>query len=73
VGHSKSLYPDGRDRGFFIFPLTQVVLRLSDRRASLSRENPFNNLAMQIAFVLPFSMLLLVPVGLYRLNWFFRP
>ena len=44
---------------------------MSDRRASLSRENPFNNLAMQIAFVLPFSMLLLVPVGLYRLNWFF--
>jgi len=26
---------------------------------------------MQVAFVLPFSMLLLVPVGLYRLNWFF--
>jgi hypothetical protein len=26
---------------------------------------------MQIAFVLPFSMLLLVPVGHYRLNWFF--
>ena|SRR5438552_836646 len=57
--------------GFFIFPLTQVLLRLSGRRASVSRENPFNNLAMQIAFVLPFSMLLLLPVGLYRLNWFF--
>jgi hypothetical protein len=26
---------------------------------------------MQIAFVLPFSMLLLVPVGLCNLNWFF--
>ena len=26
---------------------------------------------MQVAFVLPLSMLLLVPVGLYRLNWFF--
>jgi hypothetical protein len=24
-----------------------------------------------MAFVLPFSMLLLVPVGLYNLNWFF--
>src|SRR5437879_8381493 len=44
--------------GFFIFP-------------ALSRENPFNSLAMQVAFVLPLSMLLLVPVGLYRLNWFF--
>jgi hypothetical protein len=57
--------------GFFIFPLTQMLLRLSGRRASVSRENPFNSLAMQIAFVLPLSMLLLVPVGLYRLNWFF--
>src|SRR6266581_3622456 len=44
--------------GFFIFP-------------ALSRENPFNSLAMQVAFVLPLSMLLLVPVGLYNLNWFF--
>jgi len=57
--------------GFFIFPLTQLMLRLSGRRATLSRENPFNYLGMQVAFVLPFSMLLLVPVGLYNLNWFF--
>ncbi|HEV3218860.1 MAG TPA: hypothetical protein VGZ48_03770 [Candidatus Acidoferrales bacterium] len=57
--------------GFFIFPLTQMLLRLSGRRASVSRENPFNSLGRQVAFVLPFSMLLLVPVGLYRLNWFF--
>jgi len=26
---------------------------------------------MQVAFVLPLSMPLLVPVGLYRLDWFF--
>ena len=57
--------------GFFIFPLTQMLLRLSGRRASVSRENPFNSLGMQVAFVLPFSMLLLVPVGFYKLNWFF--
>lgn len=57
--------------GFFIFPLTQMLLRLSGRPASVSRENPFSSLAIQIAFVLPFSMFLLVPVGLYRLNWFF--
>jgi len=48
-----------------------MLLRLSGRRASVSRENPFNSLGMQLAFVLPFSMLLLVPVGLYSLNWFF--
>ena len=57
--------------GFFIFALTQMLLRLSGRRASVSRENPFNSLGMQVAFVLPLSMLLLVPVGFYKLNWFF--
>ncbi len=57
--------------GFFIFPLTQMLLRLSGRRASVSKENPFNSLGMQIAFVLGFSMPLLVPVGLYQLNLFF--
>lgn len=57
--------------GFFIFPLTQMLLRFSGRRASVSRENPFNSLGMQVAFVLPFSMLLLVPVGHYDLNLFF--
>jgi hypothetical protein len=57
--------------GFFIFPLTQALLKLSQRPASVSKENPFTSLGMQVAFVLPLSMLLLVPAGLYRLNWFF--
>ena len=57
--------------GFFIFPVTQMLLRLSGRSASVSSENQFNSLGMQVAFVLPLSMLLLVPVALYRLNWFF--
>ena len=57
--------------GFFIFPLTQMLLRLSGRPARVSKENSFHYLGMQVAFVLPFSMLLLVPVCLYRLNLFF--
>ena len=57
--------------GFFIFPLTLMLLRLSGGRVAVSRDNPFTYLGMQVAFVLPFSMLLLLPVGLYRLNWFF--
>jgi len=57
--------------GFFIFLLTQMLLRLSGRRARVRKENTFHSLGMQVAFVLPFSMLLLVPVGLYNLNWFF--
>lgn len=57
--------------GFFIFPLTQMMLRLSGRPVRVSKGNSFHFLGMQVAFVLPFSMLLLVPVGLYHLNWFF--
>ena len=57
--------------GFFIFPLTQMLLRLSGRPASVSKENAFHFLGMQVAFVLPLSMLLLFPVALFRLNWFF--
>jgi hypothetical protein len=66
LGQCKSVYPDHRHRGFFIFPLTQMLLRLSGRHASVSKENTFSSLGMQVAFVLPFSMLLLVPVGRYR-------
>ena len=43
--------------GFFIFPLTQLLLRLAGRRASLCRENPLRNLAIQLAFGLSLSML----------------
>jgi hypothetical protein len=57
--------------GFFIFPITQLLLRLSGRPTSVSAANPLNGLAMQIAFTLPLSMLLLVPVSAFRLNWFF--
>jgi len=57
--------------GFFIFPITQLLLRLSGRQASLQRENPLGKLAMQIAFTLPVSMLLLVPVTAFHLNLFY--
>jgi hypothetical protein len=57
--------------GFFIFPMTQLMLRMSSRKASLSRENPLGGLAMQIAFTVPICMLLLVPVAMFRLNWFY--
>jgi hypothetical protein len=40
--------------GFFVFPLTQMLLRLSGRRASVSTENSFHWLGMQVGFVLPF-------------------
>jgi hypothetical protein len=57
--------------GFFIFPLTQLLLRLSGGPASLTKGNPLHYLGMQIAFTLPMSMLLLVPVTEFRLNLFY--
>jgi hypothetical protein len=57
--------------GFFIFPLTQLLLRLAGRRASLGKENPLRNLAIQLAFGLSLSMLLLAPVTAFHLQWFY--
>lgn len=57
--------------GVFIFPLTQLVLKLLGRRASLSRENPFNQLAMQVAFVAPLMLPLIGAATLYNQNWFY--
>ena len=57
--------------GFFIFPITQLSLRLSGRPASLRKENPLGHLAMQLAFTLPLSMLLLFPVTAFHVQWFY--
>jgi hypothetical protein len=56
--------------GFFIFPITEFLVRTVERSAPFSRENSLWQLGMQVAFVLPSSMPLLLPVGLFRLNWF---
>jgi hypothetical protein len=57
--------------GFLIFPLTELLLRAAGEQTALSADNSLRELGMQVAFVLPFSMLLLVPVSLYRLTWFY--
>jgi hypothetical protein len=57
--------------GFFIFPATELLIRTIGERAPVSSANALRSLGMQIAFVLPLSMPLLLPVGLYRLNWFY--
>ncbi len=57
--------------GFFIFPSTEALLRVAGERASVSADNSLRSLGMQVAFVLPLSMLLLIPVSLYRLSWFY--
>lgn len=57
--------------GFGIYPATSLILRLLGRPAALGAGNPFRHLAIQVAFVLPLSMLLMVPVVLYRVDWFY--
>jgi hypothetical protein len=57
--------------GFFIFPLTEAILRFGFRKGPISPANSLHSLGMQVAFVLPLSMPLLVPVGRYNLDLFF--
>jgi hypothetical protein len=57
--------------GFFIFPITELLVRTVGSRAKLDRRNSLPQLGMQAALVLPFSMPLLLPVSLYDLNWFY--
>jgi hypothetical protein len=57
--------------GMFIFPLTQLLLKLFGRKASLSHENPFGQLAMQVAFTVPLSLPLIGAAALHNVNWFY--
>ncbi len=57
--------------GFFIFPITELFIRMSKGRNPLSKQNSLSQLGMQVAFVLPLSMPLLLPVSLYNLNLFY--
>ena len=57
--------------GFLIFPITELLIRVNGAKRSLSPENSLPQLGMQVAFVLPFSMPLLIPIGQHRLDLFF--
>jgi len=57
--------------GVLIFPITTLLIRVAGGTKPLSAQNSLHYLGMQVAFVLPFSMPLLLPIGLYRLNWFY--
>jgi hypothetical protein len=54
-----------------LFPLTQVILKLIGRPATLSKENTLNQLGMQIAFTVPIGFILVGAATLYRENWFY--
>ncbi len=57
--------------GMFIFPLTQLVLKLMGRKNTLSKGNPYTALSMQVAFIIPLLIPVIVGAALYNLNWFY--
>jgi hypothetical protein len=57
--------------GFFIFPLTQLILRAMARPGSLPKGHPMNGLAIQIAFTLPFNLPLVAAATIHQLTWFY--
>lgn len=57
--------------GFFIFPLTQLVLRLSGRPAALPAGNPLKELAVEVAIIAPLMLPLAGAAALYRIEWFY--
>lgn len=57
--------------GAFIFPLTQLILRLLGRPAGLPKGHPMNPLAMQVAFILPLSLPVIGAATLSNVNWFY--
>lgn len=57
--------------GMFIFPFTQLLLRASGRSASLPSDNPFRELAMEIAFLVPLLLPLVGAATLHKAAWFY--
>jgi hypothetical protein len=57
--------------GLFIFPLTQLGLRLMGGPSGLRPDNPLGGLGMQVAFVLPLTLPVVGAAALYRLHWFY--
>ena len=57
--------------GFFIFPLTQLFLKLAGRPAALPAENPLKELAVEVAVIAPLMLPLAGAAALYRIEWFY--
>lgn len=57
--------------GVLIFPLTSLVIKITGRRASLPKSNPLNALAMQVAFVLPLCIPVILGAVSADQNWFY--
>jgi hypothetical protein len=57
--------------GMFIFPLTRLVLAMLKSPAAMNRDNPFNALAMQVAFTIPVAIPLVLAASHAQAAWFY--
>lgn len=57
--------------GFFIFPLTRLVLALLRAPSAVSRDNPLTPLGMQVAFTVPLAIPLVLAAVQARVAWFY--
>ena len=57
--------------GMFIFPLTQLGLRIQGGPTTLHTDNPLSGLAMQVAFIIPLTIPVIGAAALYNVNWFY--
>jgi len=57
--------------GTFIFPLTQLLLRIMRRPASLPKGHPMNSLGRQVAFTLPCNFPLVFAATIHHRYWFY--
>ena len=57
--------------GFFIFPLTQLLLRSMGHAYALPKGHPMNALGMQVAFILPLTLPLVIGIAAFHPAWFY--
>jgi hypothetical protein len=57
--------------GFFVFPLTQLALKVAGGPVSLRPDNPLRLLAMQVAFMVPLCIPLILAVTHEHPTWFY--
>ena len=57
--------------GFFIFPLTQLLLRLMGHAHALPKGHPMNGPGMQVAFTLPLTLPLVIAIAVIHPVWFY--
>lgn len=57
--------------GFFIYPMTQLVLKGCKGHAALPAANPMRELAFEVAIVGPLMLPLIGAAALHRIAWFY--